>query len=119
MSGKSKADYVAVLEHVRDTLPSPPEVRGTLLDFEKAAWLAIMSVFGVRVKVMGCTFHLNKAIFGRIKQLGMQQPYNTDRPTRVILQEVDGFALPTAWTHSASVPEAESWGSNRALERTY
>ena len=33
-----------------DMLPSPPAVRGTLLDFEKAAWLAIRSVFGVRVR---------------------------------------------------------------------
>ena len=41
MSGKFKADYVAVLEHVRDMLPSPPALRGALLDF-------------VRVEVMGC-----------------------------------------------------------------
>ena len=92
MSGKSKADYVAVLEHVRDMLPSPPAVRGALLDFEKAAWLAIRSVFGVRVKVMGCAFHLNKAIFGHIKQLGLQQPYNTDRLTQLFCKKL--MALP-------------------------
>ena len=92
MSGKSKADYVAVLGHVRDMLPSPPAVRGALLDFEKAAWLAIRSVFGVRVKVMGCAFHLNKAIFGHIKQLGLQQPYNTDRPTQLFCKKL--MALP-------------------------
>lgn len=75
MSGKSKADYKAVLKVVLDHLPHEPAVRSITADFEAGVWQAVRSLFR-NVSLHGCVFHFTQAVWRHIQQLGLQAAYH-------------------------------------------
>ena len=74
MSGKKKKDYIKVIGSVISKLPAPPAVTKFTTDFEKAIWKALSHYFP-SVPIQGCAFHWRKAVFKRVKELGLQTSY--------------------------------------------
>ena len=74
MSRRRKEDYVAVLEAVKQALPSPADVDEVVADFEVAVWTAVRSVYP-GVHIHGCTFHWCQAVYRHACQLGLRTAY--------------------------------------------
>ena len=90
MSGKFKADYEAVFaaskELVGDNL-----IEEVMVDFEPGLWSGMRVVFpGIRIK--GCTFHWAQAVFKKIQEVGLAEPYRHDEGTHILLRKL--MALP-------------------------
>ncbi len=63
MSGKRKADYIAVINSIIQLLPTPLAVRRVVLDFEAAMWEAIRDIDELQhVELKGCLFHHTQVI---------------------------------------------------------
>lgn len=86
MSRRSKADYKAILEFVKSSLPTIA-LRAVVLDFETAVWSAFREIFPL-VTVRGCNFHWSQAIFRKIKEYGMYQLYCGKSKSRKFLREL-------------------------------
>ena len=85
MSGKSKADYVAVLRTIKKIAPSVAPER-FVIDFEVAMWLAAREVFDVDIK--GCAFHHTQAVMRRIQKIGLSTRYLSDEGTYIICRKL-------------------------------
>ncbi|KAI8487933.1 hypothetical protein Bbelb_343810 [Branchiostoma belcheri] len=76
MSRRKKADYIAVLTHLKERLPTHNVVE-CVVDFEEGMWRALPVVFpGINIK--GCAFHRTKVIWKHAQQLGLQVAYCED-----------------------------------------
>ena len=67
MSRRRRIDYELVLTEVCKILPTPPAVTRMVLDFEKALWVSIPSIFP-EVCLMGCVFHWVQAVCRKYKR---------------------------------------------------
>lgn len=91
MSGRKKKDYRKVIKSILDLLPVEPDVRQITVDFQKALWSVLRQVLpGVKIK--GCVFHWTQALWRKIQELGLQQPYCNDQGTYIYLRKF--MALP-------------------------
>lgn len=91
ISGRKKKDYRKVIKSILDLLPVEPDVRQITVDFEKALWSVLRQVLpGVKIK--GCVFHWTQALWRKIQELGLQQPYCNDQGTYIYLRKF--MALP-------------------------
>ena len=91
MSGKRTVDYVAVMKGIVEVLPTIPEVKGTVLDFEAAMWNAIREVLpGVAIR--GCLFHFTQAVWRKVQEFGLATVYHADDDTRLYVRKL--MALP-------------------------
>jgi len=60
-----------VLRAIVGVLPRQPRVTSCVLDFEKAAWLALTTVLPT-VTVPGCNFHWAQAMWRKVQEYGLQ-----------------------------------------------
>ncbi len=75
MSGMKKADYISVLQALKEMSPSTAtSLKTVTLDFEKAAWKAFQKVYP-DAEIFGCNFHFAQAIWKRITYLGLARAY--------------------------------------------
>ena len=90
MSGKFKADYEAGFEAIKGSVGErPPEE--VMVDFEPGFWSDMRAVFpGIRIK--GRTFHWVQAVFKKIQEVGLPEPYSHDEGTHIFLRKL--MALP-------------------------
>jgi len=58
-----------------------------MLDYEKAAWSSLSSVFP-DVERRGCAFHFTQALWRHITMIGLTREYREDGPTKEILKEM-------------------------------
>jgi hypothetical protein len=66
MSGRKKKDYKAVFQAILEVLPISPLVKRITLDFERALWPILRSLFP-DVKVIGCAFHWTQALWRKVR----------------------------------------------------
>lgn len=74
MSRRRKEDYIQVFRKLKDVL-GEIAVDGFVLDFEKAAWLAVREVFPT-VSIKGCVFHWTQAVWRQVQDLGLKAAYS-------------------------------------------
>ncbi len=75
MSGKKTGDYVAVLEALKEMVPSTEtNLKTVTVDFEKAIWKAVGEVYP-EAEIFGCNFHFTQAIWKRIHAKGLAPAY--------------------------------------------
>lgn len=85
MSRRLTQDYVAVFKRILEFLPHQEcEVREVVADFEKATWNAVLRVFP-GVSILGCGFHWAKAVFSKIKKIGLGPAYSKSDSCRSIM----------------------------------
>ena len=109
MPNKTTDTYVEMFTALRSAVVAAygdvGSVRYVLMDFELAAINAVRQVFP-EVSVKGCTFHFRQAIMRRIKQVGLQQAYDSEttfpelrRWMRYIMSLclLPAFAIPLVW----------------------
>jgi hypothetical protein len=60
MSCKKRIDYEKVFTELLEILPQPNRVQEIVMDFEKAAWQAVFSIFPT-AHIQGCAFHWSRA----------------------------------------------------------
>ena len=77
MSSKRRRDYVKVLSKLLDVLQQPHRVQEFIMDFEKALWQAVSSVFPT-ANIRGCAFYWSQAVWRKIHSLGLQTQYYSD-----------------------------------------
>ena len=79
MMGKAEVDYTSVLTLLKTTVENVTSeemrVKRILVDYEVAIWNAIRNVFGENVRVRGCWFHFNQAIYKQVKKLNLEKDY--------------------------------------------
>jgi hypothetical protein len=86
MSGKCKADYVAVLDKVRELVQgvTPATVA---IDFEAAMWQALHDTFP-QSRLLGCYFHYSQAVVKKIGNLGLRTLYGSNAYIRNVCQHL-------------------------------
>ncbi|XP_076068501.1 uncharacterized protein LOC143040952 [Oratosquilla oratoria] len=90
MSGRRKKDYKRVLKSIKRLTPNN-NVRKMVIDFERAVWKAIPSVFpGVNVR--GCSFHWAQCIWRKMQEIGLAPVYRNDEDTHRLCRQF--LALP-------------------------
>lgn len=67
MSSKEKADYACVSQEIHRVLPTDPEVKEVILDFEEAMWTVLRQLLPVHIH--GCTFHWVQAMWRKSRHL--------------------------------------------------
>lgn len=79
MMGKAEEDYKSVFRLLKNTVEQvtmkPMRIKRVLVDFEKAIWNGVKSVFGNQVKIRGCWFHFNQAIYRHVKDCHLEKDY--------------------------------------------
>ena len=90
MSGKRKKDYKKVFKVILDILQEC-KVEKLVLDFEVAVWSAVRTLLPI-VKLQGCSFHWNQAIWRKIQEIGLAAPYMNHCPTKDFIWQL--MALP-------------------------
>ncbi|KAL3858188.1 hypothetical protein ACJMK2_012792 [Sinanodonta woodiana] len=73
MSWKTKSDYLAVFRSLQSRL-GHVSLEGFVLDFEKAAWIAIREAFP-SVELKGCAFHWSHAVWRHVQSVGLAETY--------------------------------------------
>jgi len=104
MSRRTTKDYRAVLRGFQDlvnTAGLSVRVNTVVSDFEKALWRAVMEMLP-QVNHRGCLFHWSQAIMRKMRALGLQTAYQTDRKTHRFCRSL--FAL--AFLPSSDIPTA-------------
>ena len=89
MSRRRKEDYIAVFKALKGLVTDirgGPKVVSMMLDFEAAMWSAMRDMMACnefkQVKLRGCLFHFNQAIFRKILSLkGLKRQYRRDPGT--------------------------------------
>ncbi|XP_076059340.1 uncharacterized protein LOC143035960 [Oratosquilla oratoria] len=90
MSGEQKKDYKKVLKAIKCLTPNN-NVRKFVIDFERAVWKAILSVFqGVTIR--GCSFHWTQCIWWKIQEIGLAPACRNDEDTHKLCHQF--LALP-------------------------
>jgi hypothetical protein len=91
MSHKGKRDYKAVfsklLELITDPTEGYPRVEEIVSDFEAAVWTTLKKLLP-NVLVMGCSFHINQAMFKNLKKLGLGPLYQDRKDVRTICRQI-------------------------------
>ena len=91
MSNKGKRDYKAVfskmLELIEDPVMGYPRVQEIVSDFEAAAWTTLKKLL-LNVVVMGCSFHINQAMFKNLKKIGLGPLYQERKAIRSICRQI-------------------------------
>ena len=75
---------MAVFKELHKALGEDFRLEGVVLDFEQACWIALRQAF-TDVKLFGCLFHYNQAIFRNVKKIGLV-PYKNDRAIRALIK---------------------------------
>lgn len=74
MSNRTTEHYIDVLQEVKRVLPSAPQVKRFIADFEVAQWNAMREVFpGIRAQ--GCGYHWTQAVYRHIQGFGLDTAY--------------------------------------------
>lgn len=91
MSHKGKRDYKAVfsklLELITDPAEGYPRVEEIVSDFEAAVWTTLKKIMP-NVLVMGCSFHINQAMFKNLKKIGLGPLYQASKNIRTICRQI-------------------------------
>ena len=90
MTGKTEKLYRAVMITIRILIPgfNPAFAIG---DFEQAPRNALTDIFP-SVTIIGCWFHFTKAVFEKVKKLGLSRLYKTNQLFRIWIRKL--MALP-------------------------
>jgi hypothetical protein len=91
MSHKRKKDYEAVFSKLIQ-LVNFPQVEEIVSDFEAAVWVTLKKLLP-EVKIKGCGFHLNQAMFQNIKKIGLGPQYIRDKQCRQICRQIMSLNL--------------------------
>ncbi|XP_066274964.1 uncharacterized protein [Branchiostoma lanceolatum] len=91
MSRRKKADYQAVLAHIKASLPTRAEMVECVLDFEMGMWQALPLAFP-DVQIKGCVFHWCQTVWKKAQKLGLQVSYSEDEQVHRWLRRL--LALP-------------------------
>ena len=86
MSHKRKKDYEAVFSKLIE-LVNFPQVEEIVSDFEAAVWVTLKKLLP-EVKIKGCGFHLNQAMFKNIKKIGLGPQYIRDKQCRQMCRQI-------------------------------
>ena len=90
MTGKTEKLYRAVMITIRILIPgfNPTFAIG---DFEQAPRNALTDIFP-SATIIGCWFHFTKAVFEKVKKLGLSRLYKTNQLFRIWIRKL--MALP-------------------------
>ena len=90
MSGKRKVDYIALLEAIKELVPTA-RVAELMVDFEEATWRAVQEVFP-DLQIRGCNFHWAQAVWRKVQELGLVVAFRNDEGTHSLVKKL--LALP-------------------------
>ena len=76
---------------IQDQFTGPISLKTICLDFEKAVWASIRTVWP-HVNLHGCLFHFKQCLWRRIQKVGLKCEYRTNRPLFHVLKKL--MALP-------------------------
>lgn len=65
MSRRKRSDYKAVFQAILNVLPTQPQVKEVVLDFERAVWSALKTCLP-QARVHGCAFHWAQAVYRKV-----------------------------------------------------
>ena len=82
---------MAVFKEIQRALGQDFRLEEVVLDFEQACWIALRQVFN-DIKLFGCLFHYNQAIFRNVQKLGLAVPYKNDQVIKSLVKSL--FSLP-------------------------
>ncbi|KZS14296.1 Uncharacterized protein APZ42_020381 [Daphnia magna] len=94
MSSRTQKDYIRFLEHIKTvTIENRFDLKESVVDFEKAVWLAIEKEFGIGVRIFVSGFHWTQCIFRHVKSLGLTRANRNRRDT--LIRGICKFEPPT------------------------
>jgi len=85
MSGKSCADYTAILRHIVST--PLDNLFNVVMDFEAAVWKAFSDVLP-NVTRKGCHFHWTQAVWRKVQDLGLAGQYMENAAIQKFIRRV-------------------------------
>ena len=91
MTNKSEELYATVLSALHAYIPDFKPLFA-LCDFEKASRNSFVTIFP-HITLIGRWFHFTKAIYDKVKRLGLGKLYKTNKVFFSMDTSVDGFAI--------------------------
>jgi len=86
MSSRRRCDYEAILTVLLEKLPTRPDVKKVVSDFEKALWIAVGNIMEVRHR--GCSFHWSQTVRRYMRTIrGLCARYNRNQFDRHLLRQ--------------------------------
>lgn len=89
MSNRKKEQYVRLFAVLRDMGLAPKNVT---CDFERGIHEALKQVYS-GIKIHGCYFHMNQALYRRMKKLGLPRFFNSTPLVRKICRYIPTLAF--------------------------
>lgn len=126
MGGQAESDYIAVFQAIKDIIENinPIQIKTIMVDYEKALWNSARKVFGRHVKVRGCWFHINQAVYRRVQKLELEVSYLTQTQTFKIIRQIltlpliDSNNIPILFRDLEAL-HVETLNGNRALRELF
>ena len=96
LPGKTSNNYLELFTAMQQRMQQlgiNPSVTDIIVDFEKAAYDAVRQVFGNRLNIHGCFFHLTQSAWRKIQELGLRQLYEQNDDVKKFVGMMDGLAF--------------------------
>lgn len=96
MQNKTQSAYIAVFRKIKDVAEQsggvPMKVNAFMVDYEKAIWNAMRSVWA-GVVVRGCWFHFCQCIYRKVQDLKMARSFLTVKQVHHLVKRLMALAL--------------------------